>query len=431
MIKKRYVFIPILGFSIVIVGVLCYVLFLRHSIDEEAVFASTETGTPVGDKVNKNIGPEGGSITSADGRLTVTVPENTLTETLAFNIQPVTNTFETGLGSSYRLEPEGKTFGTPVEISVHYDDHDLEGTFPEALSVAYQDKDGAWHMQPGIIELDKENKTVTLPATHFSIYAFIYLAKLSPAKATIRPGESIKIQSTYCSPLTLLVFPSFRKEKWNCQSAGTWALQGEGKLTSDYPDVVYTAPGKKPTPNIATVLFADDDAVIVVKVPRPCTLADNQYGIWGKNDEHEWMRVPTRCFNKVKMAPELDTIRSVITIVDRGYRASGKDGPFVYTGTVCNLEKPFEVTATNSFLTYPLKFDPTNGTSGTLSYNTTWKVLTMTGSGTYVIEGADTDTPKIVAQTKSTLSAMGRSSSGGGPAHIDLTPLDSNECDGK
>jgi hypothetical protein len=58
-------------------------------------------------------------------------------------------------------------------------------------------------------------------------------------------------------------------------------------------------------------------------------------------------------------------------------------------------------------------------------------MLTMAGSGTYTIEGIDTDTPKIVAQTKSTLSAMGRTSSGGGPAHIDLTPLDGNECDGK
>jgi hypothetical protein len=56
-------------------------------------------------------------------------------------------------------------------------------------------------------------------------------------------------------------------------------------------------------------------------------------------------------------------------------------------------------------------------------------MLTMAGSGTYTIEGADTDTPKIVAQTKSTLSGMGRSSSGSGPAHIDLTPLDTNECE--
>jgi hypothetical protein len=55
----------------------------------------------------------------------------------------------------------------------------------------------------------------------------------------------------------------------------------------------------------------------------------------------------------------------------------------------------------------------------------------MAGSGTYTVEGADTDKPRILAQTKSTLTGMGHSSSGGGPAHIDLTPLDTDECSKK
>ena len=114
----------------------------------------------------------------------------------------------------------------------------------------------------------------------------------------------------------------------------------------------------------------------------------------------------------------------------QGYRAAGQDGPTSYSGVVCSLEKPFAVTATNSFLLYPLKFVPSGGTAGTLSYDTTYKMLTMTGTGTYTIEGADTDRPRILAQTQSTLSGMGRSSSGGGPAHIDLVPLDTDECNG-
>jgi hypothetical protein len=112
----------------------------------------------------------------------------------------------------------------------------------------------------------------------------------------------------------------------------------------------------------------------------------------------------------------------------QGYSASGQDGPTTYSGVVCSLEKPFTITANNGFLTYPLNFAPSNGTTGTLSYLTTWKVLTMSGSGTYTVEGADSDKLRILAQTKSTLSSMGRSSSGGGPAHIDLTPLDTDEC---
>ncbi len=432
MIKKRYIPILLLVPSIAIlaiIGVMCYGRLFRDSINDEAIFAATEIGTPIGDKVTKNIGPEGGTITSEDGRLTVTVPKDTLTEILPFSIQPITNTFQTGLGSSYRLEPEGRTFEAPLDISVHYDDRDLEGTFPEAVSIAYQDNDGAWHMQPGI-DLDKENKTVTLPAMHFSVYAFIYLAKLSPAKATIHPGESVRIRSTYCSPLEMLLFPSRRKETWSC-SEGHFALQGKGTMTYKDRDAIYTAPPKKPTPNFATVLFADDGALFIAEVPRPCTPSDTWHGISGKNDQFEWTRVPKRCFDKVKMAPELDTVRSVITIVEPGYTASGSDGPTSYSGVVCSLDKPFTVTASNNLVTFPLMFVPSSATAGTMSYTAARETLSMIGSGTYVIEGSDTETPKILAQTKSTLSSHGYSSSGGGPAHIILTPITTSECAGQ
>lgn len=432
--KNRKVFVSFLCLGvgllivcIIAIGIFVYGTFRRDPINDEAVFAATEIGTPIGDKVTKDIGPEGGSITSADGRLTVIVGEHTLTEPLAFSVQPVTNTFQTGLGPSYRLEPEGKTFKIPVDISVQYDDRDLEGSFPEALSVAYQDNDGAWHMQPGI-ELDKENKTVTLPATHFSVYTFIYVAKLSPAKATIHPGESIKIRSTFCSPLTLLVFPSYRKEKWKCDTAGTWALQGEGKLAGEYPDVVYTAPGKKPTPNVATILFADANAVIVVEVPRPCTMADNQYGLWGKNDEHEWMRVPTRCFDKVKMAPELDTVRSVITIVDRGYKVSGTVGDLDFQGVICDPEKTFTV-KTNSPFHNDFFFTPSSSTGGT------WKFamkggFSGGGAGKYTLDGLDSAAPKLTIGGDSSGCYHGICGSGGGVAQLNLTPLTSadGEC---
>jgi len=219
------------------------------------VFARTEVGTPVGNKVTKDIGPEGGTLVSPDGRLTLTVPQNALTETVPFSIQPVTSKFQTGLGLSYRLEPEGKTFATPLDISVHYDDHDLEGTFPEALSIAYQDKEGAWHMKEGI-ELNKETKTVTLAATHFSVYAFIYLYSLSPAKATVHVGDSVKILATYCHPGAGIAYILSLGKDGSCShgeagvfgATSAWKLQGEGKLTKDdrSPAWIYTAPGKKP-----------------------------------------------------------------------------------------------------------------------------------------------------------------------------------------
>ena len=95
MTKNCRTLIPILLLFICALG--CG-LFSSNGSDAEAVFPPTEVGTPVGDKVTKDIGPAGGTLASPDGRLTLTVPQNALTETVAFGIQPVTNKFGGGLG---------------------------------------------------------------------------------------------------------------------------------------------------------------------------------------------------------------------------------------------------------------------------------------------------------------------------------------------
>ena len=190
--------IGVLTVGVLAIGALGYILFSSKTRQAEMVFAPTEVGAPEGNKVTKDIGPLGGSITSPDGRLTLTIPQNALAETIEFAIQPVTNKFGVGLGLAYRLDPDGKTFTTPLEISVHYDDHDLEGTFPEALSLAYQDKEGAWHMQK-LIKLDKDKKTITVSSTHFSNWSLFPSRTISPAKASLHVGESVDILVTNCN----------------------------------------------------------------------------------------------------------------------------------------------------------------------------------------------------------------------------------------
>jgi len=377
-------------------------LFSKSTGGSEVILAATEVGTPVGSAATKSIGPSGGSLASPDNRLTLTVPPNAVSDAVNFAIQPVTNKSATGLGLAYGLEPTGKTFTTPLEISVHYDDHDLEGTFPEALSLAYQDQKGAWHLQKSA-KLDMEKKTLTVSTTHFSIWSLGPVIKLSPSKATLRVGESLDILITMCAEGFFdRIVTGFADCKTGWWAGTTWRLLGVGKLTGDYPRMIYTAPGKKPIPNVATVVFTYTD-IKMVNCPDSITKGD--------------------CYKTV-----YEPLKSEITIVDRGYRASGSDGPTSYSGVVCSLEKPFTITGNNTLVPYPLKFVPSSGTVGTLSYSATYKLLTMAGEGTYTIEGADTNKPRILAQTKSTLSGMSHSSSGGGPAHIDLTPLDTDEC---
>jgi hypothetical protein len=67
--------------------------------------AITQIGTPIGNAVKKTIGTSGGSLTSGDGRIVVTIPANALAANTDISIQAVTNTAPGGIGVGYHLMP--------------------------------------------------------------------------------------------------------------------------------------------------------------------------------------------------------------------------------------------------------------------------------------------------------------------------------------
>ncbi len=107
------------------------------------------------------------------------------------------------------------------------------------------------------------------------------------------------------------------------------------------------------------------------------------------------------------------------------YTAAGNNGPVVYSGTICRVDKPFTVTGTISAgpIIYPFKFIPSSDSAGTFSFNTTFGPAILEGGGTYTIEGAGTGKPRILMKTSSTGTLAGKTTSGSGPAEIDLVPL--------
>jgi hypothetical protein len=393
--------VGVLVIGVLIIGALGYVLFSSRGGDTEMVFAPTEVGAPEGPHVTKNIGPAGGTLASPDGRLTLTVPQNALTETVAFSIQPITNKAGQGLGLAYRLEPSGKTFTTPLEISVRYGDGDLEGTVPEALSIAYQDEKGAWRAQKSA-KLDQAAKTLTIATTHFTDFAFLARLRMSPPQATLHIGASQYIELVQCKEPGF--WDKILSRPLDCSASPpgkvSWGVRGSGSLVNKHTTgVFYTAPAKKPTDNIAFV-----DLTIDFDLRNPDTGATSK---------------------------ERRTFTTKITIINQGYRATGQDGPTVYSGVICRLDDPFTVTANNTLVSFPLKFVPSSVWAGTFSYSTEWKSLSMVGGGAYRVKGLDTDKPWIICQVDSTLSGPGASSSGIGPAHIDLVPLETDECNEK
>ena len=436
MTKKRYIFIPlvVLSIGVLIAGAIGYTVLSRGSGSDEVVFKATERGTPIGDRVTKEIGPAGGTLVSPDGRLTLKVTQNAVSAPATFSIQPITNQTENAFGGAYRLEPKGQQFSTPVELTLKYDDQDPDFSDASLLVVVYQDNGGGWR---GLktSSVDAVAKTTTVMTTHFTDFGYKNLIDMKlpkkikpfpvtprlhvvPERATVHVGESVAIDVVGCDHANAAArflretISGHKEEDW-CYTGTDWdatlafAIEKKnghlpwGHLSTNSGEhTIYTAPSHRPTPNTETVRCGGQ-------------FYSGATGFLGGGGTNEGALVGV----------------TEITILARGYRASGQDGPTTYSGVVCSLDEPFTITGNNSLVPYPLKFVPTSGTAGTLSYSATWKLLTMAGEGTYTIEGADTDKPRIIAQTRSTLTAMGHQSSGGGPAHIDLTPLETNECD--
>lgn len=399
MFRKGYLIVAL----ILVVSCLGCGLFSDNGSDAEVVFAPTEVGTPEGDKVTKQIGPAGGTLASADGRLTLTVPQNALPETVAFSIQPITNKAGNGLGLAYRLEPNGKTFTTPLELSVRYNDHDLEGTVPEAFSLAYQDNEGAWHAQMSA-KLDQAAKTLTVSATHFTDFAILARHRIEPVHETVLVGNGVRIRLVACEKQGIV--DKILSRKAQCSNAPPsrikkWGLRGQGTIADDVIGVMYMAPSKKPTP--------DNFALV------DCTV---EFEFWDPDT------------GRVSRITENFTAR--ITIVDRGYKATGKAGDTVFSGDICDLEKPFTIKTNNRFLS-SFEFVPSSPTTGTWSFSGKSN-LVGGGGGEYTIEG--TDALKTGIAMNGSSSGYGQGSgrrtptlSGGGPMHIDLVPLD-KECGG-
>ena len=130
--------------------------------------AFTAIGTPVGNPVTKNMGPGGGSISSDDGIIQLTIPAGALSVNTDITIQPITNECPGGIGLGYDLLPNGTKFKIPVTIIFHYSDDDLAGTDPYLLFTAYQDSISEWLADIIYRDVDTIAKTLTKDIMHFS-----------------------------------------------------------------------------------------------------------------------------------------------------------------------------------------------------------------------------------------------------------------------
>jgi len=94
---------------------------------------------PVNVPASATIGPQGGSIRSADGRLTLRIPAGALSTSVAVSLEvSAANEAPQGVGASYLLSPGGLAFAKPATLALRYGDADTNGSTPGLLGLAFR-----------------------------------------------------------------------------------------------------------------------------------------------------------------------------------------------------------------------------------------------------------------------------------------------------
>jgi hypothetical protein len=122
---------------------------------------ATLIGTVTGEISSQSVGPDGGSVSSSDGKIEMIFPGGALTSITEISIQPVTNNAPGGIGTAYRFGPAGVKLNGPVTLKFHYNDNDVSGSLPMFLGMAVQKSDGMWYPYRHQV-IDTIDKTVTV-----------------------------------------------------------------------------------------------------------------------------------------------------------------------------------------------------------------------------------------------------------------------------
>lgn len=153
--------------------------------------------SPAGPAAHANIGYQGGSLKSADGRIQISLPPSAVYADTDVSIQPVNTDDLDGIGPTYQLSPEGTQFNTPVTLTWQLSDADLAGRPITQATIATRDQDGAWKAQRGV-QYDSAAKVVRVSTSHFSSWRATwadYLPNISitPTQDDVSLNKSLEL----------------------------------------------------------------------------------------------------------------------------------------------------------------------------------------------------------------------------------------------
>lgn len=251
-------------------------------------------GDPSGTATTQQVDGMGGSVTSADGRLTLDIPAGALAAATSIGVQPITNTSPNGIGLAYRLEPEGTTFAVPVTLTFHLSTAEALGI--ASTFVVTQYPDGLWYSLPNQ-QRDANAQTVSMSASHFSDWSLAETVLLTPRKARVKTSSGAHFVATIISlsaDRDLLVNPIKEEalpipETLDKQINGTkiWSvnsIEGGNTTIGQIRDPgSLTAPNTVPTP--ATVTVSVTVELGTTKIIAPAEAEYYQQELWTGNTD--------------------------------------------------------------------------------------------------------------------------------------------------
>jgi sugar lactone lactonase YvrE len=118
------------------------------------------------------IGPNGGTVTSANGNASVSIPAGALSQTTTITVALAANAPAGDIGAAYEFGPSGTSFGQPVTISISYDDTTLPPGVSEAALRLGKVVDNQWQTITNSV-VDAAANLVTGTTSTFSTYGVV------------------------------------------------------------------------------------------------------------------------------------------------------------------------------------------------------------------------------------------------------------------
>ena len=320
-------------------------------------------GAIVGDPITATIGTAGGSIASADGRITVTIPAGALTADTAIGVQPIENTDAAGFGMAYRLTPDGQKFAKPVTLAFTYTKDDLDSTFAQSMKVAFQDKAGLWEVQK--TNVDTAAKTLTITSTHFTDFSALGGIQLAPGSKRLKLNRSLALKLVDCT----LGFGQKVYVLFACDDAyegagisglalDTWAVNGApggtdgiGLVSGGAFGATYKAPKKKPSTgsHVVVSVVVNPDKGKNFLISSDITLLSGYYLDGHFSETHSGLVCAGGFSSQVSDAFTADIVAdasddgfAVLEMVDANTAYSPVEVPFIGTGTVTSPPEIFD-----------------------------------------------------------------------------------------